>query len=170
MGNDDIMMLSMEGTRSAQPFVKTPFRDMGGSFSPDGRFVAYVSTETDRPQVYVCQFPDTGRKWMVSNTGGSEPVWARDGKKLFYRSGNRLLAADIITTPVFRATSPLALFDMRFDPDFAGGGRAGYDVAADGRFVFLDSGLERPRDLTLNVAVNWFEELKRRVPSPFGSR
>ena len=170
MGNDDVMMLAMEGKRGVQPFVRTPFRDMGGSFSPDGQFIAYVSTETDRPQIHVRQFPDTGQKWIVSNTGGTEPVWARDGKKLFYRSGNRMLAAGVTTTPAFRATAPLALFDMRFDPDFAGGGRAGYDVAADGRFLFLDSGLERPRDLTLNVAVNWFEELTRRVPSPFGGR
>ncbi len=76
--------------RKAQPFLQTPAIEGGAQFSPDGRWMAYVSDESGRPEIYVQPYPGPGGKWQVSTeTGGQEPVWNRNGRELFYRSGSR---------------------------------------------------------------------------------
>ena len=88
------------------PFLQTPFRELAANLSPDGQFVAYVSDESGRYEVYVQRFPRGGGKRLVSSNGGGQPRWRRDGKELFYVAHQRLLAVDVTTMPNFSMGSP----------------------------------------------------------------
>jgi hypothetical protein len=145
-----------------EPFMDLPqFSESGARFSPDGRFVAYASDETGRDEIYVSAYPPGG-KWTVSKDGGTSPRWRADGRELFYRSGNRMVAVDIDTTNGFRAGVPKVLFER----NLFGGPDEPYDVAPDGkRFLMLKPGVAPSRRVPeLHVVVNWIEELKRLVP------
>ena len=100
-------MLPLEGERQPQPFLRTPFDEFAPMFSPDGRWLAYLSDESGRLEVYVQPYPGPGGKWQISTEGGAEPVWARDGQELFYRSinGDRMMAVEITTDPTFSAAT-----------------------------------------------------------------
>ena len=164
-GGTDFMMLPLEGTRAPRPFVATSYQERGGVFSPDGGVVAYVSNDSGQNQVFLRQFPDSGRKWQISNAGGTQPVWARDGKTLFYLDGSRLMSVEIARSPQVAVAPPQFLFDARFREAILGSaGRAQYDVAADGRFLFTESSDDRGVDPVIHVVVNWLDELRRRMP------
>ncbi len=109
-------------------------------------------------------FPDpTGGKWKVSNAGGTQPVWSRDGRELFYRDGNRIMVMALENDPRFNPTSPLTLFERSFYMGPAPNPQ--YDVSLDGqRFLMIES-LQRSESAEIYVVLNWFEELKRLVPT-----
>ena len=86
-------MLPLFGDGKPTPFLQTEFNDGWAKLSPDGRWIAYVSDESGREQVYVQSFPEHGGKWQISNGGGEQPLWRRDGRELFYLSGDRKLMA-----------------------------------------------------------------------------
>ena len=161
----DIWVLPLEGERKPRPFLQTPFNEGGAVFSPDGRWLAYVSDESGRYEVYVQPFPGPGGKWQISTEGGREPAWARDGRELFYRNGNQMMAVDITTEPTFSAGTPRLLFEetYRMGDLF----RTDYDVTPDGqRFVMVQTSEQQQESSTqINVVLNWFEELKRLVPT-----
>jgi len=150
--------------RKAQPFLRTPFNETTPRFSPDGRWVAYVSDESGRNEIYVQPYPGPGGKWQISTEGGKEPVWNRNGRELFYRSGGKMMTVDIATQPSFAAGKPRVLFEGQYEPTVLTA--ANYDVSPDGqRFLMLKSGEAGEAAPTqINVVLNWFEELKRRVP------
>jgi eukaryotic-like serine/threonine-protein kinase len=160
----DIWVLHMSD-RKAQPFLRTPFNESAPRFSPDGRWLAYISNESGRYEVYVQAYPGPGGKWQISTEGGTEPVWNRNGRELFYRSGDKMIAVDISTRPNFAAGKPRMLFQGRYE--LSPGTFAYYDVSPDGqRFLMLkpnEAGEAAPTQI--NVVLNWFEELKRRVPT-----
>src|SRR5260370_3617792 len=106
-------MRMAEGERKPVRFLATEFFESQGRFSPDGRFVAYTSNESGAQEVYVRSFPDPTGKWQVSKSGGSQPRWRRDGKKLFYISENRVIAADISPSPPFQPRAPKLPFQTR---------------------------------------------------------
>ncbi len=127
--------------------------------SPDGRWLAYTSNESGRFEVYVQPFPGAGARSRISRDGGTEPVWARNGKELFFRQGDSLMAVAmvngaavsgpqlLVSAPTLRATT---------------GGRPNYDVTTDGqRFVMIRLEPDGPR---IQVVLNWADELRRRVP------
>ena len=152
--------------RKAQPFLQTPFMEVAPTFSPDGRWLAYVSDESGRPEVYVQPYPGPGGKWQISTEGGTEPVWNRNGRELFFRSGNKMMAADVTTQPGFSAGKPRKLFEgsyVRSDWPLAS---MTYDVSADGQRFLMVKATEQASSATeINIVLNWFEELKRRVPT-----
>jgi eukaryotic-like serine/threonine-protein kinase len=82
------------GDRKAQPFLRTPFNESAPQFSPDGRWLAYVSDESGRYEIYVQLYLGPGGKWQISTEGGTEPVWNRNLRELFYRSGDKMMAVD----------------------------------------------------------------------------
>ncbi len=84
--SSDIWAMPLDGSDSARPYIATPFNETGGALSPDARWIAYVSDETGRAEVYVGAFPDAGARTSVSTEGGREPQWARDGRTLYYRN------------------------------------------------------------------------------------
>jgi len=135
-------------------FLKTPFNESSPRLSPDGRFVAYVSDESGRREVYVRDFPMGANKWQISANGGTAPRWRRDGKEVFYVDGNRLMAGSVTTLPAFSVGTPKLLFEKQVLQS------AQYDVSADGqRFLLLDRPInEAP--LSIHVAYNWFAEFR----------
>ena len=78
--------------------------------SPNGRWVAYISDESGQDEIYVQPFPEGGQRWLISTGGGIEPMWSRDGRELFYRNGNQMMAVPTDTEPGFNAGTPRLLF------------------------------------------------------------
>jgi len=160
----DIWIVRMSD-RKAQPFLKTRFDESVPRFSPDGRWLAYTSNESGRYEIYVQPYPGPGGKWQISTEGGTEPAWNLNGRELFYRSGDKMMAVDINTQPGFAAGKPRMLFQGPYERSPATS--PNYDVSPDGqRFLMLkpaDTGESAPTQI--NVVLNWFEELKRRVPT-----
>ncbi|HYM10119.1 MAG TPA: protein kinase [Bryobacterales bacterium] len=97
------------------PFLLTPFDERLPRFSPDGKWLAYVSDESGRNDVYVQPFPGPGPKWLVSTDGGTDPVWSKDGRELFYRQGDQMMAVSAAPKAEFSASRPRRLFQVRFD-------------------------------------------------------
>ncbi len=161
---DGIWVLPLEGERQARPFFQTPFREVAAHISPDGQWLAYVSDESGRYEVYVQPFPGPGGKRQVSTEGGEEPVWARNGRELFYRSGNKMMAVDIQTQPTFSAGKPRLLFEI--SPSLLTFSLGAFDVTPDGqRFLMVKLSEQELPATQLTVVLNWFEELKRLVPT-----
>jgi eukaryotic-like serine/threonine-protein kinase len=150
--------------RKAQPFLRTQFNESVPRFSPDGRWLAYVSDESGRYEIYVQPYPGPGGKWQISTEGGTEPTWNPNGRELFYRSGDKMMAVDVTTQPGFAAGRPRMLFEHSYVP--TPGTNSNYDVSPDGqRFLMLKpSESAQAAPTQINVVLNWFEELKRRVP------
>ncbi len=159
----DIWVLRLSD-RKAQPFLRTPFNESVPQFSPDGRWLAYISDESGRWEIYVQPYPGPGGKWQISTEGGTEPVWNPNGRELFYRSGDKMMAVEIVTQPGFSAGKSRVLFEGRYEPTPAT--FPDYDVTPDGqRFLMLKPAEQEGGAPTqINVVLNWFEELKRRVP------
>src|SRR5262249_32372825 len=133
-------------------------------FSPDGRWLAYVSNESGVQQVYVQPFPSLVGKWQVSTDGGDFSALGRSGRGLVYRNGNKMMAVDIETKEAFRAGVPKVLFEGGYATSPAGLQPGwGYDVSPDGkRFLMIKPSEEGA--VHLHVVENWFEELKKRAP------
>jgi len=123
-------------TRQTFPFVNGSSDESQGCFSPDGRWVAYTSTESGRPEVYVQPFPATGAKWQVSVAGGEQPRWRKDGRELFYLAPDRtLMAVEIRVLGAFDEIPPRPLFQTNIPFGDINVSQA-YDVTPDGqRFV-----------------------------------
>ncbi len=162
----DIWVLSTGGFK-AVPFLQTDGNESAAVFSPDGRFMAYVSDETGQDEVYVRAYPGPGGKWTISNGGGREPVWNHDGSEIYYRSQDWLMAVPIETVPELQLGKPQNLFEAPFDE--AGAPYANYDVTPDGKGFTMVRSEEELSSTRLIVVVNWFEELRRRVPNSSGS-
>ncbi len=158
----DIWILPLEGERKPQPFLQTPFSEREPKFSPDGRWLAYASDESGQSEVYVRPFPKAEEgKSQISTEGGTEPVWVGNGE-LFYRNGDQMMAVDMTTEPTFGASTPRLLFEGVYIR--SQGGSAFYDVTPDGqRFVMVQA--QETESTQINVVLNWFEELKRLVPT-----
>jgi hypothetical protein len=153
----DVWILPPGGT--ARRLLATRFNERSGRFSPDGRWLAYVSDETGRFQVYVVPYPGPGPKLAVSVEGGLEPIWSSDGQELFFRRGGRVLASRLTATPALAATPPVELFDGPYTLDLMGHQR--WDVAPDGRFLMV----EDSDDFRIVLVQGWREELARLVPT-----
>ena len=154
-----IFMLLPDG--EVQDFLVTPDQESSPMFSPNGRFIAYVSDESGQNEVYVQPYPFIpGGQRKVSSEGGTEPVRARNGTEIYYRNGDSMMAAEVATGP-FEVVDRIELFVGRFNNSPS---TPSYDVAADGRFLMVE---DDPDDSVRVIVVqNWFEELKERVPVP----
>jgi Tol biopolymer transport system component len=119
-----------------RPFLVTPARENAPAFSPDGRWIAYQSDVSGRPEIYAQPFPGPGARQLVSTKGGKEPVWSYDGRELFYREGTALMAVPVETAGAFRAGLAKRLFDGPYVADNTG--HASYDVSPQGdKFLMI---------------------------------
>jgi len=159
-GGRDIWVLPLD-TRTAVPFLQTPAFETSPRFSPDGRWMAYVSSDSGVGEVYVRPFPGPGGRLQISNGGGSEPIWSHTGAELFYRDGDRMMAVAFTAAPTLTAGRPRLLFEGSYLRSDTGG--AGYDVAADGRFLMVQPVAPDRVTTSINVVINWFDDLKTRV-------
>ena len=158
-GSDrDILQLPLEGDRTPMPLVVGPADDKQPRVSPDGRWLAYVSDESGREEVYVRPLAPRGGRVAVSSGGGGEPLWSRDGRRLFYRAGSTLMVADIATTPQLAVGARTVLFEGPFETD---GLHPNYDVLPDGTgFIMIRTNDESRR---LVLVMNWVAELRQRL-------
>jgi Tol biopolymer transport system component len=166
-----VLPLPEGATKDSKPqsILESQFRKATPEFSPDGHWVAYIVDDTGRLEVYVAPYPGPGPKFTISIDGGSAPRWSRNGRELFYRSGNnrsgqKMMAVDVQLSPTFHAGRPKVLFE---------GSYSSYDVTADGqRFLMVKPPAAQQTSTGQGPAVqatmvfNWFEELRRRVPLP----
>ena len=158
----DLWVLPLEGNREPIPFLQTQFDEFQGHFSPDGRWIAYTSSETGKFEVYVQTFPVSGAKWQVSTNGGGEPFWRRDGKELFYITPDRkLMAVQVDLSSTFSAGAPQPLFETRIGGPLGTDNRSHYVASADGQRFLIEVAPEETASSPLTVVLNWTAALKR---------
>ncbi len=155
----DIRYLQLGGDTTTHPFLATRADELNPALSPDGRWLAYVSNQTGRDEVYVTPFPGPGPRVQLSNSGGTGPKWGHSGRELFYRaSDGQLMAMDVVTTPSLAIARRRALFQTdsyRFDRQ-----HPSYDVSPDDqRFLFIKT----PPSVGLEVVSNWATEVLPRL-------
>ncbi len=156
--NRDIYLLPLSGEQKPVPILTTINDDKEPRVSPDSKWLAYVSNESGREEVYVRALAGAGGRVPVSTDGGGEPLWSPDGRRLYYRSGANLYAATIITVPSLAVGARELVFNGPFATDIY---HPNYDVAPDGKSFVMVRPVEENRDLV--VVVNWNEELRRRT-------
>jgi len=162
--NVDLWMLPLDGERKPQSFVSTPFTEFNARFSPDGKWIAYSTNETGRLEVYVRPFPGPGARTQVSTDGGYAPVWSSDGHELFFLRGEQMLVVEATMQPAFKVSSPKILFEGPFVSGLATS--PGYDVSRDGLRFLRAQALSPEKPATqIDVVLNWYEDLKRKVNS-----
>ena len=157
----DLWLLPLHGDRTPVPYLRTPFNEDFAAFSPDGRWLAYDSDETGKPEIYVRSFPDQGEKYRVSTSGGMIVQWSRDGKELlffslsqYYYGSGPIYAVDVETTPTFRAGTPRVLFIPR--PDLSG-----LVAAADLSRFLATVPAEGAPPASITITLNWPAALER---------
>jgi serine/threonine protein kinase len=152
IGHRDIWVLPLTGEKKPFPFVASPFDETGARFSRDGHYVAYTSSESGRPEIYVRRFPAGPERWQVSRSGGDSPRWSRGGKEIFFMADGRVMAAPVRLDRSFESGAPAALFALGLAayPD--------YEVSPDGRFILFSAGAHAPG---IQIIANWASELKR---------
>jgi serine/threonine-protein kinase len=150
--------------REPEPFVANAFAESAPKFSPDGRWLAYESTETGRTEIYVRAFPasGTGGKWPISNNGGALPVWLPNGRELLYQSGDQIMAVEYTTAGnTFSAGKTRVWLSSM-------AGAQGFDIAPDGKRVIalVPTAPGRPpkSEHAIVFLQNFFDELRRRAP------
>jgi eukaryotic-like serine/threonine-protein kinase len=163
---DDIWLLPLTGNRKSFPFLQTPFNEGQGQFSPDGRWVAYVSNESGPDEVYVAPFHDAGGtpggKWQISAGGGSQPQWRRDGKEIFFVSpppNTKLMAAAVTARDAgFEVGAVTPLFALH--P--AGTPRNTYQATADGQRFLVNVGpSQSSMPAPITVVTHWAAGIKK---------
>jgi serine/threonine protein kinase len=168
----DIWVLPLAGDRRPRAIIQTRFTEAYPEFSPDGRWLAYSSDESGRPEVYVQPYPGSGPRQQVSTNGGTAPAWSRDGRELFYttaQSGGgqteptKMMVVPLTLRGTFTAGTPRLLFQGRYSASVV---IRNYDVTADGRRFLMVQQKERPAATVTDIIFvqGWVEELKRRVP------
>ncbi|MBI3478392.1 MAG: PD40 domain-containing protein [Acidobacteria bacterium] len=156
----NLWVLNLAGDHKLSPLLMTSFMTTYPQIAPDGRRLAYTSDESGRPEVYVQSFPTLGDKRLISVGGGEEARWSRDGRQLFYRQGNKMMAVDMQAGRPLPGHAPRLLFEGIYPrSDFW----TNYDLSRNGdRFLMLKEVDETRASQKLRVVLNWTEELKHR--------
>jgi serine/threonine protein kinase len=163
--SNNVGMLNMESDRAPELLFQERYRETDPMISPDGKWLAYTSNESGQWEVFICPFPDVegGGRWQVSTNGGDWPLWSPDGKELYYRHPDAIMAVSVETEPTLRLGRPISLFANRYV--------GGFDIHPDGERFLMLKPFARPdgeskEGITpkINIVLNWIEELKERVP------
>ena len=161
----DIWVLPLDGKGNGYPVLNESFDERTATLSPDGRWLAYISNESQSYQVYVQAFPISGFKRQVSSSadGGFEPLWRRDGKELFYLAGNNtLMAVDVTSTPTaIDVGPPKPLFPTRIRLLEIQAGARHYGVSSDGQRFLVANATDAARSTPITVVLNWMAALAK---------
>jgi serine/threonine protein kinase len=151
----DIWVIPLFGDKETFSYVNTGYNEYDGKLSPKGQWLAYVSNETGRNEVFVQTFPEHGGKWQISTNGGAFPVWSRDGRELYFIGADRKLMAVEVTGSAnsFQAGVPRQLFEVATQGYF--------DVSKDGRFLIQVPVMQDSTGVPLTVVTNWQAALKK---------
>jgi Tol biopolymer transport system component len=163
-----IGQIAIERPSDMKLLVKSEFCNFGATVSPDGRWMAYGSTASGRPEIYVERYPELGNRQQISTGGGTVPLWSHDGRELFFGSldGRQMFAVAVQSGTTLVAGRPQVLFEFAMLASLTG--NQTYDIAPDGRFLIIPSGQAEAGGGTapsMIVVLNWTEELKRLVPT-----
>jgi Tol biopolymer transport system component len=174
----DLALVDLHAGRQVTSLVRTPASERNAEISPDGRWLAYESTESGREEIYVRPFPRVSEgRWQISVDGGRQPLWARTGRELFYRAPDGSMMSVRVDVQersqrdsAFSWATPIALFKDNSYFFYSAGllGRT-YDVSADGQRFLMVKERGSADDVAapkIVVVQNWQEELKRLVPAP----
>jgi serine/threonine-protein kinase len=158
----DVYALLLKNPGKIRTIVRTPAYEGGARLSPDGRWMTYVSDESGRNEIYLRPYDGPQRRWPISSQGGTQPLWNPNGREIFYRNGDKMMAVAVTTSPDVRLSPPHLLFEGRYA--FGSGITiANYDVTHDGqRFIMVKDEAGAAR---LNVVLNWFDDLARVAPT-----
>jgi len=154
----DLWVVSLNGERAPKPLLQTSFNESQPAVSPDGRSLSYVSNETGRAEVYVQRYPGPGGKSRISADGGTFPAWARDGHELFYRGPTGMMGVALDSVRGVATGQPRLLFKTT-------GPATRYAVGRDGRFLMIENLPASATARPITVVLNWFEELKAKLPA-----
>ncbi|HXY70400.1 MAG TPA: protein kinase [Gemmatimonadales bacterium] len=152
-GKRRIGYVRLDSARTPHLVVSDAFNNDTPTLSPDGRWMAYVSDESGRPEVYVRPFPGPGGRWQISSGGGSEPRWSPTGREIFFRSGTAMMAVAVQAGASFVPGEPRQLFQGSYATDL---NYPDYDVARDGRSFLMVSLDEQTVNQPITVVLNWF--------------
>jgi serine/threonine-protein kinase len=168
----DVYVLPIGGDQKPRALIKSKFSEGSPKFSPDGKSLAYSSDESGRPEVYAMAYPGPGSTITISTGGGTDPVWRRDGRELFYRSGDRMMAVDILSTQPLAVSKPKLLWEGHYlagvgsSCGMSGPTSANYDVSADGqRFLMIEDSSSVTECKLLHVVSNWSREVSKGTPN-----
>jgi serine/threonine protein kinase len=157
-GPTSVWILPLFGDRKPFPFVQGAYDARQARFSPNGRYIAYVSNESGNFEIYVTTFPDRTGKWQVSTAGGTHPEWRHDGKEIEFVSGGKLMAVDVKTdAPQFEAGIPKPLFEADI---LTGLANSIYAPTADGQRFLVVTTIKQQTISPITVVTNWAAELK----------
>ena len=164
-----VVTMPLQGDRNPRPIDGSKYAEGSPKFSPDGRWLAYCSTESGKPQVYVQAFPGPGAKIQVSNDGGTDPVWKREGGELFYRNGDSMMAVPVSTASGFSAGRPQELWKGHYSHGMStscgppGFSSSNYDVTTDGRrfLMIADEDQDSTTSRQIVIVLGWAGELSR---------
>mgnify|MGYP001579364499 FL=1 len=162
-GADDVYLVDTK-ERSVKPLLNSRYVERAAVFSPDARYIAYVSEASGRAEVYVQSYPEAKERRQISTEGGSDPAWSRDGKELFFRSDRKIMVVDVIAEPNFSAGRPRTLFETRY-PSRGSSGLTNYDVAPDGKHFVMVRERSTLGGATINIVVNWLQVLEAMAPA-----
>lgn len=154
----DLYAAPIQGDHKPRALVEAPFNQTGARVSPDGKWLAYISDESGQPEVFVQAINDPSSRTQVSRETGTDPRWVRSGNELLYLSKNRVMSVKFAPGGALSPGKSVVLFEDKKD-------WSGYDVARDGRLVVIRDAENKGWGTQINVVLNWFEELKRRVPT-----
>jgi serine/threonine protein kinase len=171
--NVDISAISMGGDHAKKQLLHDKHMEVDPRISPDGRWMAYSCNESGQLEVYVRPFPDVdGGTWQVSTDGGVWPLWSPDGRELFYRNEDKYMEVPVKTEPTFSFETPKVLFQGTYDIQPSLPMVGNWDINPDGkRFLMIKpptvagTGSTSVGPRKINIVLNWFEELKERVPT-----
>ncbi len=156
----DIGAVSIEGGAKYKPLLKEKHSESQPQISPDGKWMAYVSNESGRSEIYVCPFPgiEEGGKWQLTREGGDAPLWSSDSRELFCRSSDRVMAIPLKPDPDFSLVTPRMLFHGAYDS-------LGWDISPDNRrFLLMKEVAEGGSPRKINIVLNFFQEMKQLAP------
>jgi Tol biopolymer transport system component len=152
-----IWLLPLGQPAEPQPYLQGAYSYRAGHISPDGRWMAYTSNESGRTEVYVTTVPEPGGKWQISTEGGEAPLWAPDGREIFYRKERKVLAAGVKLTPAFAVSKPETLFEGEYFGEWT--------IAPDGRrFLMMKDEGAASVPKHLDLVLGWLDEMKSRAP------
>src|SRR5262249_38600293 len=148
--------------RQAKPVVQAKWGVRDAGFSPDGRWVAYASNETGNWEVYVSPFPIATSKWQVSRGGGEQPRWRRDGKELFFLSGEgKMTVVAVKTGSTFEAGPPVTLFQTHTAQPISTQDVFSYDVSGDVQKFLINTRVDETNAAPLSIILNWASEMEK---------
>jgi len=155
----DIWVLPVFGDGKAYALLKTAFEESSASFSPDGLWLAYISNETGRAEVYIQTFPQTGGKWLISNGGGGQPRWRADGKELFYIAPDKtLMSVEVKTESTLETAAPKPLFITKVRSSTS---TNRYVVTSDGQRFLINAPAGDAGMAPIILILNWANGLKK---------